>query len=212
MIKTSRLTKTYGLAHALVDLTFDVASGESLGVIGPSGSGKTTLLRVLATLTPPTSGQITIAGLDLLRDVYRVRRHVAYVGDDRPRGEGLRVGEYLDLVAQARRPGTSRAGGITAATLARAGLDGRSSVDELSGDGPSRLALAAALAVPPDVLLLDEALARIDPAARGAFMAWIGEAQGRGTVILAAAETRAALPAHCRRIVRLDAGHLVGDA
>jgi ABC-2 type transport system ATP-binding protein len=212
VIKTSRLTKTYGRTQALTDLSFNVAPGEGLGVIGPRGSGKTTLLRVLATLIPPTSGRATIAGLDLLRDVYRVRRRVAYVGDDRPRGEGLRVGEYLDLVALARRRTASRAGGTTTIALARAGLDERLVVDELPGDGSARLALAAALAVPPDVLLLDEPLALVDPAARGSFMDWISETQDRGSTIIAAAETRAALPAHCRRIFRFDAGHLAGDA
>ena len=81
----------------------EVARGESLGLTGPNGSGRTTLLRIVATLVPPSSGSVKIDGLDAVRDVYRLRPRLAYVGTESVEPERLRVDECVRMVLTARR-------------------------------------------------------------------------------------------------------------
>ncbi|HKW23119.1 MAG TPA: ATP-binding cassette domain-containing protein, partial [Ktedonobacterales bacterium] len=79
-IVVTRVRKAYGLRPVLRDVSFEVAAGQCAAVLGPNGAGKTTLLRILATLTRPAQGSVSIAGYDALHEAHSVRRLVGYVG------------------------------------------------------------------------------------------------------------------------------------
>ena len=208
MIRATRLTKRYGAVDALVDVDLAVARGDSLGLVGPNGSGRTTLLRIAATLVAPTSGSIEIDGVDAVRHVYRVRARVAYVASEPAGSEGLRVGEYFHLVLTTRKH--SATDEIIEEAVDRAGLDRRSLCASLSGGMQQRLALGAALAARPDVLLLDDSLRALDSAARGRFVEWIGDARERGAAIMVATQSDDDVAALCTRVARFDRGRLAG--
>src|SRR5881296_3350843 len=99
-ISVEHFSRTYGLFTAVNDLSFDVASGEIVGLIGPNGAGKTTTLRSLAGILRPTSGRIRIDGRDLAADPLEAKRRLAFMPDEPHLFEYLTVEEHLRLVAR----------------------------------------------------------------------------------------------------------------
>jgi len=205
MIAISNLTKTFGYATVLAGVDLAIARGESVAVVGPAASGRTTLLRILATLVPPSSGRVDIGGLDVVRDIYRVRRIIAHAGGARIPGERLRVVEHLRLIAAARRQSPSTA--TSAADLV--GLNPDAHIDTLPNGMWQRLPLAAALAAAADVLLLDAAFHALDAPARTRVAEWLARAREGGTTIVVAANEDDDVSDVCQRTVRLDAGRIV---
>jgi ABC-2 type transport system ATP-binding protein len=208
-VRTIGMSKRFGPTVALDHLDLEVARGECLGLAGSNGGGRTTLLRILATLLCPSTGTVEIVGIDAVRRVHEARSHLAFVGEESLPGSGLRVREYLEFVHTARRStadGTSRA---VDAVLERAGLQPDAPVDALSSGFRQRLALAGALLIEPDVLLLDDPVHAIDAATRSRFLEWLQEIRGQGTTILVAFSDQRDTNALCHRVVQLEAGHLV---
>jgi ABC-type multidrug transport system ATPase subunit len=156
VISARGLSKTFGRVPALRDLALDVGAGECLALLGANGAGKTTLLRILATLDKPTSGQLTIAGLDALKEPQRLRAqlglvaHQTYLHPELTVDEELRFYGRLYGVAGVER----RAGEV----LDQFGLTPRRGVRvaALSRGQQQRLTLARALLHDPALLLLDE--------------------------------------------------------
>jgi ABC-2 type transport system ATP-binding protein len=204
VIVISGLTKAFGQTRELAGVDLSIARGECVAVVGPAAGGRTALMRVLATLVPPSSGRITIGGLDVVSDLYRVRQCLAYAGGAPVRPNRLRVVEYLRLVAGARRQPTSAAN--VAADLV--GLDAEAPIETLSDGLRQRLTLAAALAASADVLLLDDVFRVLDAADRNRVSEWLGGAGERGTTIIVAAGEDD-VPEWCQRTVRLHAGRIV---
>src|SRR5881296_3903101 len=99
-ISVEHFGRTYGLFTAVNDLSFDVASGEIVGLIGPNGAGKTTTLRALAGILRPTSGRLRIDGHDLVDDPLEAKRRLAFMPDEPHLFEYLTVAEHLNLVAR----------------------------------------------------------------------------------------------------------------
>jgi ABC-2 type transport system ATP-binding protein len=204
VIVVSGLTKTLGQTKALAGIDLSIARGECVAVVGPAAGGRTALMRILATLTPPSSGRLIIGGLDAVSDVYRVRRLIAYTGAASIPSNRLRVVEYLRLVAGTRRQPLSAA--KVAADLV--GLNAEAPIETLRGDLRRRLPLAAALASAADVLLLDDAFLALDAANRDRVSEWLAGACERGTTIIVAAGDDD-VPPVCQRTVRLHNGRLV---
>jgi ABC-type multidrug transport system ATPase subunit len=206
MITVGRLTKMFGASPAVAGVSFEVAPGECLGIVGAPGSGKSSLLRVLATLAAPSSGVVRIAGFDVVAEIDRIRPHVAFTDGTILPGEGLRVADYLDVPARARQRTKAEARAAVALALSRAELMANEDVDALTTDGRARLALAAALCAPADLLVLDDPLRPIESAARGQLAQWIDERHAAGATIVVAAEMLSGLPACCQRTLRLARG------
>ena len=202
MITISGLTKTHGLAMALSGIDLSIARGESVALIGSRSDGRTMLMRILATLAPPTSGTIAIGGFDVVAEVYRVRRLVAYAGLDRIQANRLRVVEYLRLVAGARGQSSVNAG--MAADLV--GLNGDASIETLGGELRERLPLAAVLATGADVMLLEQPFRTLDPPATDRVCTWLVGARARGTTLVVADDKP--LAGLCERTVVLRAGRI----
>ena len=103
MIEVEHLTKSYGKARAVNDISFKVERGEILGFLGPNGAGKSTTMRILTGFIPPTSGSATVAGFDVVRQSLEVRRRVGYLPESNPLYTEMRV-------ASSTRLGISAAG------------------------------------------------------------------------------------------------------
>src|SRR5580704_6096760 len=99
MIHVSKLTKYYGDYPAVQDVSFDVAAGQIVGFLGPNGAGKSTTMRILAGYLTATSGNATIAGLDVFWNSVEVRRKIGYMPESCPLYTDMRVGEYLHFRA-----------------------------------------------------------------------------------------------------------------
>src|SRR5262245_18904557 len=165
MIEVESLTRSYGSVRAVDRLTFSVGRGEVVGFLGLNGAGKTTTMRVLTTYLSPTSGRARMAGHDILDEPLQVRRKVGYLPENVPLYPEMRVREYLTHRARLKDvPGGRRSGAIADALASCRLEDARDRIiGHLSKGYRQRVGLADALLHDPDILVLDEPTAGLDP-------------------------------------------------
>lgn len=163
------MTKVFGNKTVVDAIDMQIRKGSVFGFLGPNGSGKTTFIRMLCGLLEPTHGSGVCLGLDVLRDQRRIKRKVGYMTQKFSYYEDLSVRENLDFVAQIY--GLKNRRSVVDHALERLGLSGRGSqlAGKLSGGWKQRLALAASMLHEPQLLLLDEPTAGVDPQARRDF-------------------------------------------
>ncbi len=177
-IQTQRLTKDYGKGHGLFDLDLDVRRGEILGFLGPNGAGKSTTMRLLLDLIKPTSGSAALLGLDSRADSLEIRRRVGFLPGDLALYPSLTGSAMLDYLAELR-------GGVN--RRVRDGLAERFDADlgrrirELSTGNRQKLGLIQAFMHEPELLILDEPIAGLDPLVQRSFHALLREVAERGT-------------------------------
>ncbi|GLC90991.1 ABC transporter ATP-binding protein [Cupriavidus sp. TA19] len=178
------LNKHFGDKHVVNDLSMQVARGEIFGFLGPNGSGKTTSIRMMCGLLTPDSGEGTCLGFDILSESDEIKRRVGYMTQKFSYWDDLSIRENLDFVARVygmpdRRNAVDRA-------LEDLGLATRSAqlAGSLSGGWKQRLALAACLLHEPELLLLDEPTAGVDPKARRDFWEQLHLLAARGISVL----------------------------
>jgi ABC-2 type transport system ATP-binding protein len=165
MIQVEGLSKHYGTVKAVNGLTFAVGRGEIVGLLGPNGAGKTTTMRLLTTFLPPTSGRARLAGHDVLDEPLEVRRQVGYLPENVPLYPEMRVREFLDYRARLKDvPAAKRRAAIDQVIRqCRLGEVETRIVGQLSRGYRQRVGLAEALVHDPDILILDEPTAGLDP-------------------------------------------------
>ncbi|MEX3977888.1 ABC transporter ATP-binding protein [Paraburkholderia sp. EG287A] len=183
-IDVRNLNKRFGSKHVVNDVSLRVARGEIFGFLGPNGSGKTTSIRLMCGLLTPDSGSGTCLGYDIVRESAQIKRHVGYMTQRFSYWEDLTIRENLDFVARIyqmpnRRETVDRA-------LESLGLASRASqlTGALSGGWKQRLALAACMLHEPELLLLDEPTAGVDPTARRDFWEELHRLAARGISVL----------------------------
>ena len=183
-IRLAGLWREYGERVALEDVSLELARGESLVVIGPNGSGKTTLLRILATLLRPSGGEVAVLGARLPREAWKVRGRVGYVGHEPLLYRDLTVGENLRF--HARLHGLDAPDRRIAELLELVGMERRANevVGNLSAGMAQRVAACRAVLHDPELLLLDEPRAHLDPEAAQLVAPLIGPADGRTRVVV----------------------------
>jgi ABC-2 type transport system ATP-binding protein len=166
------LGKRYGKHWALTDCTLDVPSGHIVGLVGPNGAGKTTLLSLASGQLAPTSGSISVLGGRPGSDRAQLAR-VGFVAQDTPTYAGLTVAEHLKLGARLN-PGWDNA--LARDRISQLGLDFGQRAGRLSGGQRAQLALTIGIAKRPELLILDEPVASLDPLARREFLQGLLEA------------------------------------
>ena len=178
------LTKTFGTRKVVDDLSIQVRRGEICGFLGPNGSGKTTTIRMLCGLLEPDAGEGTCLGHDIRRESRAIKLRVGYMTQRFGLYDDLSIEENLDFVARAYGMPDRR--GVVTATLERLGLEARRTqlAGTLSGGWKQRLALAACMLHEPDLLLLDEPTAGVDPKARRDFWQQIHALAAEGLTVL----------------------------
>ncbi len=178
------LTKSFGGRRVVDDFSLRVDRGRIYGFLGPNGSGKTTTIRMLCGLLTPDAGEGTCLGLDLRKQAAQIKRQVGYMTQRFSLYEDLSIEENLDFVAHVYE--VEDRGGRVDKTLASLGLTERRKqlAGSLSGGWKQRLALAACLIHDPQLLLLDEPTAGVDPKARRDFWDHIHELAAGGMTVL----------------------------
>jgi ABC-2 type transport system ATP-binding protein len=178
------VNKHFGDKHVVNDLSLQVARGEIFGFLGPNGSGKTTSIRIMCGLLTPDSGSGTCLGFDILKQSDEIKRRVGYMTQRFSFWDDLSIRENLDFVARVyqmprRREAVERA-------IESLGLAGRATqlAGALSGGWKQRLALAACMLHEPELLLLDEPTAGVDPGARRDFWDELHALAARGISVL----------------------------
>ncbi len=217
LLEVERVSKAFGGVRAVSDVSFTLAAGELVGVMGPNGSGKTTLFNLIAGALAPDTGSIRLRGRDIAgRAPHRVcARGVARTFQLVRPFAGLTA---LDNVLVGRLYGRAREGRAAATAeaerlLALVGLEGKARVlaSQLTLIDRKRLELARALATAPDLLLLDEFMAGLNPTETESAMALIRRLQGEGVTLLMVEHIVWALMDLAQRIIVLSAGEKIAD-
>jgi ABC-2 type transport system ATP-binding protein len=184
VIDVHGLTKRFDGRPVVRDLSMQVRRGTIYGFLGPNGSGKTTTIRMLCGLLTPDDGQGTCLGFDLRTQTEEIKRRVGYMTQRFSLYEDLSVRENLEFVA--RLYGLKDARGAVRAMIERLGLEGRTEqlAGTLSGGWKQRLALGACTLPNPQLLLLDEPTAGVDPKARREFWSEIHALAAEGLTVL----------------------------
>ncbi|WP_050629208.1 ABC transporter ATP-binding protein [Bradyrhizobium viridifuturi] len=207
-IDVKGLTKSFGGREVVHDLSMQVKRGEIYGFLGPNGSGKTTTIRILCGLLTPDSGEGTCLGYDIRRDADKIKRKVGYMTQRFSLYQDLSVRENLEFVG--RLYGMPDARRAAADMIARIGLKGREEqlAGELSGGWKQRLALGACTLPNPQLLLLDEPTAGVDPKARRDFWNEIHALAAEGLTVLVSTHYMDEAE-RCHEIAYIAYGHLL---
>lgn len=184
VIDVHGINKHFGDKHVVQDLDMQVRKGEIFGFLGPNGSGKTTSIRMLCGLLTPDSGSGQCLGYDVLRETAAIKRHVGYMTQRFSLWEDLTIRENLDFIA--RMYGMKHRNQAVDEVLVKLGLKERRNqlAGALSGGWKQRLALAACMMHEPQLLLLDEPTAGVDPQARREFWEEIHKLAAEGISVL----------------------------
>jgi ABC-2 type transport system ATP-binding protein len=186
MIKVTQLTKRYARTIAVDEISFEVAKGQIVGFLGPNGAGKTTTMRMLTCFLPPSSGTATVAGFDVLEQPLEVKKRIGYLPETPPIYPEMETSEYLRFVGELK--------GLSGADLDKR-IDyvcGRCAIvdvknkllGKLSKGYRQRVGLAQAIIHNPDVLILDEPTAGLDPKQINQTRDLIKDLAGEHTIIL----------------------------
>ena len=165
VILVDRVSKRYGTTLAVRELSFSVGKGEVLGFLGPNGAGKTTTMRVITGFMPPTEGRVLVAGLDLAEAPLEARRKIGYLPEHPPLYPEMEVDSFLEFAARLRGVGRHRLRQAVDRAAEQCGLAdaGDRIIGKLSRGYRQRVGLAQALVHDPEVLVLDEPTAGLDP-------------------------------------------------
>ena len=206
VISTSGLSKDYGSGRGLFGLDLEVRQGEVFGFLGPNGAGKSTTMRLLLALIRPTSGSARVLGLDTARDSLAIRRRIGFLPGDLALYPKLTGRAMLDYLAQLR-------GGVNPRTrdalVERFGADIDRPVRQLSTGNRQKLGLVQAFMHEPELLILDEPIAGLDPLVQQSFHTLLGEVSAQGRTVFLSSHTLSEVERVTQRLAILRQGRLV---
>ncbi|MEW2400558.1 ATP-binding cassette domain-containing protein [Streptomyces sp. NPDC046862] len=207
------LTRRFGSTQALDGLDLAVPEGSVMGLLGPNGSGKTTTVRVLSTLLRPDSGRAFVAGLDVLKDMVKLRRKIGLSGQYAAVDEDLTARENLRMVGKLYHLGTPEANRRSDELLERFGLGSEADrpVKGYSGGMRRRVDLACAVIARPEVLFLDEPTTGLDVRSRQALWDVIVELVGEGSTLLLTTQYLEEADKLSDRITVVDHGRIIAE-
>jgi ABC-2 type transport system ATP-binding protein len=210
MIKVEGLTKRYARTVAVDGISFEVDKGTIVGFLGPNGAGKTTTMRVLTCFLPPTQGEASVAGFDVLKQPLEVKRRIGYLPETPPLYPEMEVIEYLQFVACLKGVPKREVAQRVASAIERCSLgDVRFTLQgKLSKGYRQRVGLAQAILHNPDVLILDEPTAGLDPKQIIDTRQLIKELAGDHTIILST-HILPEVEQTCEKVLIINKGKLV---
>jgi ABC-2 type transport system ATP-binding protein len=211
-LETTNLSKRYGRrSWALQGATLRLPTGRVAALVGPNGAGKTTLLHLAVGLLSPTGGSVRVCGFDPVEQPKEVLPCIGFVAQDHPLYKSFSV---ADMLTFGRKLNPRWDNELALSRLQRLGIPLKRPVGKLSGGQQAQVALALALAKRPELLLLDEPVASLDPLARREFLRTLMEATAEGGLtVLLSSHIIADLERVCDYLIILSASHvqLVGD-
>ena len=212
MIEVQHLTKHYGRVTAVDDVSFRVERGEILGFLGPNGAGKTTTMRILTGYMPATDGRATVAGYDVFENPIEAKRRTGYLPETPPLYPDMTVREYLEFVARIKMAGITasqrRTRILAAMERTRITDVANRHCGKLSKGYRQRVGLAQAIIHNPEVLILDEPTAGLDPKQIIETRELIRSLAGDHTVILST-HILPEVAQTCQRVVIINKGRMV---
>ncbi len=199
-IQTTNLTKYYGKARGIIDLSLSVEQGEFFGFIGPNGAGKSTTIRTLLGFITPTSGEARIFEKDIVKDHIPVLEQIGYLPSEAVFYPGMRVKDVLKLSADLRKKDCAE----EAKKLCdRLQLDSSRKVDELSFGNRKKVGIVCAL------LILDEPTSGLDPLMQREFFEILKERNRRGTTVFLSSHVLSEIQRNCTRAAIIREGRLI---
>ena len=210
MIEVQHLTKRYGRVTAVDDVSFRVERGEILGFLGPNGAGKTTTMRILTGYMPATEGRAVVAGFDIFDKPVEAKRRIGYLPETPPLYPDMTVREYVDFVARIKGVPSKERRERVDTVLKRAHVADMADrhCAKLSKGYKQRVGLAQALIHNPDVLILDEPTAGLDPKQIIETRDLIRSLAGDHTVVLST-HILPEVSQTCHRVVIINKGRVV---
>ncbi len=206
VIATAGLSKDYGSGRGLFGLDLEVQAGEVFGFLGPNGAGKSTTMRLLLDLIKPTAGSARVLGLDTSTDSLEIRRRVGFLPGDLALYPKLTGRAVLDYLAELRGGVDPRA---RDSLVERFGADLDRPVHELSTGNRRKLGLIQAFMHEPEVLILDEPIAGLDPLVQESFHSLLAEVSAHGRTVFLSSHTLSEVERVTHRLAILRQGRLV---
>ena len=212
MIKIEHMSKSYGPYPAVIDISFEVLKGEIVGFLGPNGAGKTTTMRVVTGFTPPTSGDVTVGGYDVVSHSLDVRRHIGYLPETVPLYLDMSVTDYLTYMGEIRGMNASwvKERLPKVIEMVRLGEYQNTLVGRLSKGYRQRTGIAQAILHEPDVLVMDEPTIGIDPIQVVETRELISDL-GENHTMLLSSHILPEVSAICKRVLVINDGRIVAD-
>ena len=210
-ISVSNITKIYGAQKALDAVTLEIKPGGITGLLGPNGAGKSTLMKILTCFIPPTSGDASVCGFDILEQSIEVRKKIGYLPENNPLYLDLYIREFLGFIA-----GTHQLRGRVASRVAEmiemTGLQSEQhkKIGALSKGYRQRVGLAQAMIHDPEVLILDEPTSGLDPNQLLEIRNLIKEV-GRTKTVIMSTHIMQEVEAICTRAIIIHKGRIVAD-
>ena len=210
MIEVQHLTKRYGRVTAVDDVSFRVEPGEILGFLGPNGAGKTTTMRILTGYMPASEGRATVAGYDVFTHPIEAKRRTGYLPETPPLYPEMTVREYLDFVARIKGVPSAERTSRVDTVMKRTHVDDMASrhCGKLSKGYRQRVGLAQAIIHNPEVLILDEPTAGLDPKQIIETRQLIRSLAGNHTIVLST-HILPEVSQTCQRVVIINKGRVV---
>jgi ABC-2 type transport system ATP-binding protein len=201
-ISTDGLGKRYGAQWALRDCTLEIPAGSVTALVGPNGAGKTTLLQLAMGLSKPSAGEVRVLGCSPTRDAAALLPRVGFLAQEHPLYKGFTIAQTLKL-GRKLNPGWDES--LARERIDRLGLPFAQKVGKLSGGQQAQVGLTLALAKRPELLLLDEPVASLDPLARREFLQSVMEAVAEtGMSVLLSSHIVADLERVCDHLIILS--------
>ena len=210
MISVNNITKKYARNLAVDHISFEVQKGEIVGFLGPNGAGKTTTMRMLTCFLPPTSGTATVAGFDVLEQPLEVKRRIGYLPEAPPLYPEMDTTEYLSFVGKLKGLSGNELRQRVDYVSERCAITdvGKKLLGKLSKGYRQRVGLAQAIIHNPDVLILDEPTAGLDPKQINETRELIRSLAGDHTIVLST-HILPEVEQTCQKVIIINKGKLV---
>ena len=206
IISVKNLVKKYGNFTAVNDISFDVEEGEIFGLLGPNGAGKSTTLEIIETLRDKTSGNITVAGLDLDKSPNEIKKIIGVQLQSSGFYPGLNLIELINLFCGLYNQEVNAIELLQKVNLVD---KAKSKVKELSGGQKQRFSIATTLINNPKIIFLDEPTTGLDPQARRNLWDLIREIKAQGTTVIITTHYMDEAEQLCDRIAIIDEGKII---
>jgi len=210
-IEARKISKYFGTQKALDALSFTIKQGEVVGFLGPNGAGKSTLMKILTCFIPPSSGEASVCGYDVMEQSLAVKKKIGYLPENNPLYLEMYVREYLSFIGKLHHvPGSLDKKVSDIIELTGLGPEQHKKIGSLSKGYRQRTGLAQVLLHDPEVLILDEPTSGLDPNQLVGIRSLIREV-GKAKTVMLSTHIMQEVEAICDRVIIIDKGKLVAD-